>query len=84
MIEQNNIPSFGRFIGLPRLGMFACVRLLLVVVVAFALSDFDIVIGDAIDDAVGVVGAAAPEAFVVALERFWFAETFEGMAVDVI
>ena len=32
--------------------MFACVRLLLVVVVA--------------------------------LERFWFAETFEGMAVDVI
>ena len=60
------------------------VRLLLVVVVAFALSDFDIVIGDAIDDAVGVVDAAAPEAFVVALERFWFAETFEGMAVDVI
>lgn len=59
--------------------MFACVRLLLVVVVAFALSDFDIVIGDAIDDAVGVVDAAAPEAFVVALERFWFAETFEGM-----
>ena len=64
--------------------MFACVRLLLVVVVAFALSDFDIVIGDAIDDAVGVVDAAAPEVFVVALERFWFAETFEGMAVDVI
>lgn len=64
--------------------MFACVRLLLVVVVAFALSDFDIVIGDAIDDAVGVVDAAAPEVFVVALERLWFAETFEGMAVDVI
>ena len=64
--------------------MFACARLMLVVVVAFALSDFDIVIGDAIDDAVGVVDAAAPEAFVVALERFWFAATFEGMAVDVI
>lgn len=41
--------------------MFACVRFLLVVVVAFALSDFDIVIGDAIDDAVGVVDAAAPK-----------------------
>lgn len=64
--------------------MFACARLMLVVVVAFALDNFDIVVCYSIKNAVGVVDAAAPEAFVVALERLWFAETFEGMAVDVI
>lgn len=61
MIEQNNIPSFGRFIELPRLGMFACARLMLVVVVAFALDNFDIVVCYSIKNAVGVIDSSAPK-----------------------